>query len=790
MLDDPDRGLELYSDATALAPERLLVFEVRSSISSFANAIRNVPGLDLIDEEELPDDDDDKNPAAYLVVPSDAALRQVVQLWRRWEGKRELPDGLKPWRNVFETLRDVRAWGPQDRVSDAERSILQDEIVGRAANEFVSVELELVFRRNEGVATEAEVSVVNAIGRSGGKVHSKARIRDIGYHAILSELPVSAIKEILQLKQSSIVGLESVQYIRPQSLAADYTETEVEQLSEVIESDPSSTPILAILDGVPMQRHPLLTNHVIVDDVFELEENALVSSRVHGTAMASLIVHGDRNSLEPALPRKIVSVPVMGNGDEFPKHRLIVDLIYQAVVRLKDGENASAPHVAIVNISLGNKRRPFHGALSPWARLLDRLAHRYGILFLVSAGNITDEFQIAGFSGRSEFEDATPAERSAATIKAIDAVKAERRVFSPAETVNGITVGSRNYDWVPDAQRFASGANIDPFEGLVISNPSSALGPGFAKSVKPDLLFPGAREHLNVTRTGGELFVQPMRRALRTAGLKVAAPPVQGDEAAEGYSNGTSAAAALASRTAHRIHDALEAEYGNEFLQLSSHQRAVVLKALLAHPASWPEPTAALIKEIVGPSDGRRHVMQKDNIRRFLGFGTYRPDDAVACASDRATFWATGVIRSDENVPIPVPIPAAFGGKSQLHSISATLAWMTPVNPGRQSYRAVRLRMNEPAWLGSLAVKTSASQPDKNQVNRGTISSRTWVGDKAAVVGENETANFEVVRMPDNGLEAEAAVSFALAVTISMPGVNEIYEQVRDVVRPQPRQRA
>ncbi len=54
---DPS-GLELRGDATALAPERLLVFEVRGSIANFAAAIQKVPGLELIDEEELGSDED------------------------------------------------------------------------------------------------------------------------------------------------------------------------------------------------------------------------------------------------------------------------------------------------------------------------------------------------------------------------------------------------------------------------------------------------------------------------------------------------------------------------------------------------------------------------------------------------------------------------------------------------------------------------------------------------------------------------------------------------------------
>jgi hypothetical protein len=760
-MDGPNSGLELRSDPTALAPERLLVFEVRGFVSNFASAIRRVPGLELIDEETFPEDDHDKNPAAYLLVPDDTALRQVLSLWRRWADNQSLPPGFTPWRDVFNTLKDIRAWGPQDRVSEPERSILSDEILGRPDDELVPIEIELVFRRNGG---PSESSVSQSIADIGGRILSRARIDDIAYHAILAELPVRAIRGIIALDQESISGLEPIQNIRPQSLATGNTPSEIEPITLTSEVGSLGEPILALIDGVPIQKHPWLAQHVVVEDVFELEPSTPTEGRSHGTAMASLIVHGDRNNNEAPIPRKIISVPVLGTNDKFPPNRLVVDLVYLAVLALKEGAEPSGPYVTIVNISLGNRRRQFFGQLSPWARLLDRLSYRLGILFLVSAGNIGDDFAVEGFSTRTAFEDASAVDRSSATLRSIDALKAERRLLSPAETVNGVTIGAHNFDWVPVSERGTASSNIEPYSGLVISNPSSAMGPGFAKSVKPDLLYPGSRELLNVVSSGSELRVKPPNNAIRAAGLKVAAPPRGGVEAAQGYSNGTSAAAALASRTAHRIHDALEAEYGQEFLNLSSLQRATLLKALLVHPAVWDEQTAALIKQTVGPTGGRHHAKQKDNIRRFLGYGSYDLDKAVSCASDRATFWATGEVGPNQAVPISVPVP-------------------------RQGYRAVRLKLTEPAWLGIMALSGCSDQPDQNQMNRGTIASRRWSGDSAAVVGENDTVDFEVSRMPDSGMEADGRVTFALAVTISMPSVNEIYEQVKDRVRPELRQR-
>jgi hypothetical protein len=537
-------------------------------------------------------------------------------------------------------------------------------------------------------------------------------------------------------------------------------------------------PILALLDGVPVSAHPLLTARITVDDQFGLERMTPVTDRSHGTAMASLVIYGDRNLQQPSLPRRIHVVPVLGPSDRFPDDRLVVDLIYNAVFAMRGVEEPTAPGVVIVNLSLGNSRRRFYGHLSAWARLLDRLAYRYGLLFVVSAGNCLEPFGIRRFANTIEFEGASADLRATETVRALGDVVSERRLFSPAETVNGLTVGASNEDAVSPAQRAAALANVDPFgDDVRMANPSSALGPGFAQSVKPDVLLSGARERLRLVRTHAHIEVAPAKAA-RSAGLRAASPPRGGFENAEGYTGGTSAAAALASRTCHRIHDALGEAYGDDFLRLPHIQRAVLLKALVAHSASWPSMSASLIRSTIGPAGGH-HALQKDNIRRFLGFGLVDPDDAVACASDRATFWVVGQLDRNKIASISIPVPVAIGGQARPHELSATLAWFTPTAPGRKSYRLVRLKLLEPEELGTLGVTAHRDQPDANQTNRGTVFSRCWSGSRAPVVRPNMSIQLVVQRDPDQGLAVDEAVPYGLAVTLAMPGVVEVYEQVR-----------
>jgi hypothetical protein len=773
---DPN-ALELRRDPAALAPERLLVFELRGTVDSFVRAINKIPGLEFIDEEEVKGDAKDEAPVVYLLVPDAAALRQLLSLWKDWLKGIRPKHGLTAFRDVFDTLRNLRTWGPGDRILAEDREALREELDRTG---LVRIEVELVFRFSDGVAQNAEDTVRAFALAANGKVISRSRIPDIAYHALLVELPADAARHLVDVNIAGIAGLDPIMHIRPQSVATSI------EVADAVEGAPIATPaapdgssIVALLDGFPVAAHPLLQGALNIEDVFDLDRSTPVAERRHGTAMASLIVHGDRNSIESPLKRPVHCVPLLGASEQFPDSRLIVDLVYEAVIGMVTGEDASAPDVLIVNLSLGNVRKTFHNRMSAWARLLDRLAHQYGLLFVVSAGNHTGTVNYPDFTHLSDFEGKSANERAEATIAAVNRYAADRRLLSPSETINGLTIGASNIDLVSDNDRKLARGRVDPLHPLTTSNPSSALGPGFANSVKPDLLLPGSREHLRLNRSGPPLLLEPSGAA-RAHGLKVAAPPHDGMERQEHYTCGTSAATAIASRTAHLVHDALEQEYGEDFTSLSKAERAVLLKALLVHTARWPIETADLIKRVLGPDDNSKHMQQKDNIRRFIGYGIADPDEAIACASDRATFWCVGKLGRDLRRLIKVPVPRCVNGLARPHALSATLAWFTPVMPGRQIYRSVRLTVCEPdEEITALRITGARTQPDIHQSRRGTVCSRRWDGDAAPIIGDEHEITLEVQREPDQGPAIDEDVPFGLAITFTMPGVAEIYEQVR-----------
>ena len=110
--------------------------------------------------------------------------------------------------------------------------------------------------------------------------------------------------------------------------------------------------------------------------------------------MASLVLHGDRNLGNEPLSRKVYFRPIMyvqGNDAMERPNRdfLFLNVIYRAILRMKvgDDDGPQAPQVFIVNLSIGDRNRPFAGLMSPLGRLLDHLAYEYGILFLGTSKN-------------------------------------------------------------------------------------------------------------------------------------------------------------------------------------------------------------------------------------------------------------------------------------------------------------------------------------------------------------------------------------------------------------------
>lgn len=254
----------------------------------------------------------------------------------------------------------------------------------------IAVEIELVFRESAAQALVARQMVMKAVADVGGKVLHVSRHPQFSSDAMLVELPAAHVDLIVQRSEDSLAGLEPIIAIGPQTSISMSSATAESHEVHAPDQRPGREPLAALFDAVPHLKHDLLVERMQFDDPAGLDAIS-IGHRLHGTAMASLIIHGDLNDLESVpITRPLYVRPVMyarhANSSEevFPPNRLVIDDFYDAVVRMKEGSAdvpPSAPTVIIVNVSLGDSRRRFAGRLSRWARAIDELSWRYGILF-------------------------------------------------------------------------------------------------------------------------------------------------------------------------------------------------------------------------------------------------------------------------------------------------------------------------------------------------------------------------------------------------------------------------
>lgn len=781
-LDANTPALQLRADPDALAPERLLVFELTGGILKFEQAVRLVPGLEFLGAEDLDEDEFDKNPAVYLMVPSEGALRNIVTLWRSWQRDGTVPRRFSAWKAMLSQLRDIRPWGPQDRIASEDVDVLTAEV--DAGQPTVRVEIELVFRQNAEVAEREARAGIAAVR---GAIIARSRIEGAGYHALLTDIPTAALRDALARDPASLAGSEAILQIRPQSIFQSVSMEEVAGFPAGGAPNLVGDPIAAVFDAVPLSQHPRLAGTLSVDDPFGLEPLA-VGPRKHGTAMASAVVHGDLNhAWDRPLERPVHFVNMLyatadpAHPERFPD-RLPADMFEEALVRMREGNEATARHVIVINASLGDPNKPFANRISGWARVVDYLASKFGVLFVISAGNHHAYVETQDMTAGA-FEALDIPQKIRVALRASASQIATRRILAPAEAVNAITVGALHADHYVYPHPVAP-PTFDLWDGTGLSTISSGLGPGYGGATKPEILAPGGRHYVRVDPAGDHHRLQPLTaNAANFGGIAVAAPPTATSLSPNVVARtvGTSVAAALATGVAARAHEALEAAYP-DFVGLPSAQRAALLKALLVHGARWTEARDLLI-EILGPADNRQHYKQKDNVRRYIGFGAYDPELIVNCADDRATLWAVGTLNSDQGKRFRIPWPAAMSGKAQPHGLSATLAWFTPPKPGAVAYRGVRMKIVEPGQLGAAGVKACGTQPDPKQAHKGTVVHRRWNGEKAAAIAGDGFFELDVQREVD---DLDAAANFALVVTLQMAGEAAIYTQVLNRVAIKP----
>ena len=720
----------------------------------------------------------------YLSLSNQQALREVKTLFDAWERGGRLRHGAGAWGEIFSHLRAVRFWDVEDRVSDT--GILdywQKEVeCKRGTTSKVAFEVEFSYEDSPVNRRQRQQHVEGLAIAEGGAVIVSCDIPQIHFHATKIEVPVANIERVLGGDYSALFRDSGILFFRPspQCAVASFPDGTLGDIPPT--PPPDASPVVAVLDGLPFSRHSLLEGFIIIDDPDDFAASYQPKEFNHGTAMLSLICRGELDANEGPVTRQVYVRPILRPDEEsalerrpeqIPKDVFFEDLVERAVRKMftgDAGEPASAPTIKIINLSVADPDRMFHRFPGPTARLLDWLSYRYKVLFCVSAGNITDSIFLG--MDAAEFAEITDSERVDAVLTAIYADRRNRRILTPSESINSITVGALHDD---ESTPVIIDGCIDILPSGVLPSPLSPHGHGFRSSVKPEILVPGGRQLF--THAGdGEYCIPrlPMR-----SGQKVAAAPVlAGERNRTIYTCGTSNATALATRGAAFIYDAVIEVLGDHLTGDADNSMAAMIKALMVHGASWGEAAEVIEAAIL---TGRNGTEVKKEIARCLGYG--RPDfqKSIECTATRATAIGYGAISKDQRHEFRLPLPPSLSALDCWRRLTITLAWLSPISVDNRKYRKAALTFE--ATEMATAIGGKRAEVDWHQVRNGTLQHEIIEGAAVVAFQENDCLVIAVQCREDAGpLDVDVPYGLAVSLEVKAEVGIDLYEEIQSLI--------
>jgi len=739
----------------------------------------------------------------FLSLVNDQGLKELLALWLKWEKGQRLPFGKTKWRDVFTQTRKIRRWGIEETLGESGMidrwHDLLDPIV---PVEEIYCQIELFYRRSPEKREENEAAIAALLQEMGGRTLGPfIDMEYIVFHAVKAALPADKVRHLLDVLESPDAVLDiqlfkfpGVMYFRPTGQSVAVSGDDVGESGVFPEGIPELPPVAAILDGAPNLLHDALKDRLLFDDPDNLASEYQPGEKRHGTAMASLVVHGELvDGLSAPLNRKVYHLAIMQpnpqargfmHEEHFPDEVFFEDRIARAVRRMFEGEGnvpAQAPGVKIINLSIGDPERPFIHTPSPCARLLDWLSWNYRALFCVSAGNFMDDINIC--IPHSEFSALSDEQKVAHVLKCIEQQLSERRLLSPAESLNSLTVGALHAD---ESGPYTLGRRTDLLPNAPLFSPVSRFGHGFRRSVKPEILFPGGRKlYMTPQLDGGQHYT--FMTSLGQPGQKVAYDSSQQGETSKCvYLQGTSNATALATRSGARIYEVLAQLQEEHAEQIPDNLMAVLIKALLVHGAQHDRQAENAITDALKTTKNSRRF--KEVISRYIGYGAVNIERVLACTEQRGTVIGCSEIGENQIHEYRFPLPLGLSGSQAWRRMVVTLAWFSPINSAHRNLREAKLEMQPACKWGETELGLSRQEADYNQVLRGTVQHEILEGENQ--IGAYQDDGHILLHVTCNSDATERlddAIPYGLAVTLEVAGGVDIpiYQQIRAKIKPQ-----
>tara|TARA_R110000751_G_scaffold126574_5_gene228544 strand:- start:10468 stop:12672 length:2205 start_codon:yes stop_codon:yes gene_type:complete len=273
-------------------------------------------------------------------------------------------------------------------------------------------------------------------------------------------------------------------------------------------NNPQSDSMVCIIDSGIRPTNKLI-NPFVKDRIIKLPVGSIDCAYDHGTFVASRCIFGD--SIDSCLGSHelnpycyILDVTVFGKD---ASDNVLGPSEYHLKCVLEDTLNQYSGTVKVYNLSLGSGVAIIDNQYSDLVKLIDALAKKHKVLFIIAAGNINAP--LGNF----------PADHFGSPLA---------RINTPAESLLGLTVGS-----------IAKHINKDSLSGIDFTSPFSRIGPGADTGIKPEVVAHGGN------------YIKPY-----TPSPRIATYGISNDGNNLAVDNGTSYSAPLVSMYAQKLFDA------------------------------------------------------------------------------------------------------------------------------------------------------------------------------------------------------------------------------------------
>lgn len=576
-----------------------------------------------------------RDDTATVALSMDRQLSQVRA--RSAQYTADIPPGQKSAMHAgfFDAIEEFSELDPSDRLGSALIRNGFDSLASIPDGGLFLLDVEL-WDVDDDMLREIYIERVRTAAEThGGDFLS--RYRGAGLFIARVRVPGAGLKALLEMNEVAWIDLPPQPDFAPDP-AADMT---IDVLPP-LEPPSASSLCIGIVDSGITVAHPMLAGVVAgafgVPDRFGVDDE-----KRHGTSVAALASYGsmsthlDEQELRPTF--RIASAKVVDGNGRFDDDRTVADIIEEAIRRLHDEYGCR-----VINISLADVEHIVGGRPSNWAMVLDNLVRELGIIIVVSAGNVS------GVSARFQNEGLG--------IYPDYLRDADNRLFEPASALNTLVVGSLAHS---NGLMAGDEENVDIIALTSAHHPSpfSRSGPGFADSIKPDLV-----------EYGGTAVWLGYASALSADRPSCGVLTLNANylQSLMTYRHGTSFAAPVAAFKAAMVL--------SEFPDRSANFIRALIGLSTDHP---PE----LIDRVTAGS-GRESYCH-------AGYGVADINLASASEDHRVVMAIEDSLPVDRFAVYEIPIPTDFQTVRGRRHIKVSLAFDPPVRNSRKEYAGIKM---------------------------------------------------------------------------------------------------